>query len=113
LLSSCNKISDSDTLNGTWKLKTISGGFAGISISYSEDAVNWYIVDSSLHIVNTDSLPPYGLLDSGVYKIRTKIKDNQHVILIDNDEFGSFTLDKNDLIILESYVDGFTYHFQK
>ncbi len=104
LYTSCddddNNVSEAP-IAGTWHLKNVTGGIAGINIEYNRNLVKWTFKESNSkltvenNILTTGPEDIYAGLDSGVYdyeiqeieKVRTLyINDNKRgIVLIIND----------------------------
>src|SRR5690554_5794038 len=110
-----------DLLNGTWNLKKLTGGFAGIDINYSEGAKTWTFnaQNQTILVNNNDTASTNYIYDNGTYHYSiTEIK-NQKYLNIENDEYGEFTVSTNTLTIDQNKIsngvrdDGFILYFEK
>jgi hypothetical protein len=121
--TSCNNDDDSnqvETLNGIWNVKNISGGFAGIDDDYDSGVITWTFNNQVLTVENNESQGNiYSGFESGTYNYSTNEINGNNYILINDDEYGGFTLSINNLIINQnetssgSGADGFMLQFER
>lgn len=126
LLTSCHKDIDDTidkgneevTINGTWHLKNVSGGFAGIDVNYNQGDVLWTFNqdDNTLivenNIMTTDPESTYARLESGTYTYEVEQNEGSQILLIDGNDTGEINLSADTLTIDdESGADGFIMTF--
>lgn len=106
------------TIGGTWDLKNISGGFAGIDANFQDDAIEWTFNEetSVLTINNThpNDETVYDGLESGTYTYELSTVDGEHEIYIEDVFFGVYTLSATELIIDQDVgADGYLFSFER
>jgi len=121
--TSCNNDDNSnqmEILNGIWNVKNISGGFAGINDDYDTGIITWTFNNQILTIENNESQGNvYSGLESGTYNYSTNEINGNNYIIINNAEYGGFTLSVNNLTINQnetssgSGADAFILQFEK
>jgi hypothetical protein len=121
--TSCNNDDDSnqmEILNGIWNVKNISGGFAGIDDDYDTGIITWTFNNQILTIENNESQGNiYSGFESGTYYYSTNEINGNNYIIINNAEYGGFTLSVNNLTINQnetssgSGADGFMLQFER
>lgn len=106
------------TINGTWDLKNVSGGFAGIDVNYNQGDVLWTFNqdDNTLivenNIMTTDPESTYARLESGTYTYEVEQNEGSQILLIDGNDTGEINLSADTLTIDdESGADGFIMTF--
>ncbi|MEN8816416.1 MAG: hypothetical protein ABF274_06040 [Nonlabens sp.] len=124
LFPSCNNDDDntnsSTTINGTWHLKNVRGGFVGINIDYNRGEViydfnlNNNTVDITNNILTTGPEDIYAGLDSGTYSIRIEQNGAIETLFIDNVDKGTIDLQGNTLQLDDNIAaDGFLTEFER
>lgn len=123
LFASCNindNSTQTETLNGNWNLKNVSGGLQGINIDYSEGEVEWNfnLENNTLtienNIITTGPKDIYAGLDSGTYNIEIKQNGNTEILFINDTERGVIILLNSNLKIDDGIAaDGFITEFQR
>ena len=124
LFTSCNKEDDdsnqTDTLNGIWNLKNVSGGFVGVDIDYSQGEVKWdfnlgnntLIVENNIMTTGPEDI--YAGLDSGTYEIRIEENEEIESLFIDDTKKGIIILLNDNLKIDDNFTsDGFITEFER
>ncbi|WP_338356819.1 hypothetical protein [Yeosuana marina] len=126
-LTNCSLNSTSDTntsqiVKSSWNLVNISGGFAGVNENFNTGEIVWsFNEDNSILTVtntNTSGSIEYGPI-SGTYSFSVTNKGSNLFLFIDSNEFGSFTVTQNQLIIDQSITtngsaaDKFIYIFER
>jgi hypothetical protein len=109
-----------EILNGIWNVKNISGGFAGIDDDYDTGIITWTFNNQILTIENNESQGNiYSGFESGTYYYSTNEINGNNYIIINNAEYGGFTLSVNNLTINQnetssgSGADGFMLQFER
>ena len=109
-----------ETLNGIWNLKNVSGGLAGINIDYNQGDVKWsfnlenntLIVENN--IITTGPEDIYAGLESGTYNIEITQSGEIQTLFINNTERGVLILLNDNLKIDDGlYADGFITEFER
>ncbi|WP_439128528.1 hypothetical protein [Polaribacter sp.] len=123
LFASCNindNSTQTETLNGNWNLKNVSGGLQGINIDYSEGEVEWNfnLENNTLtienNIITTGPKDIYAGLDSGTYNIEIKQNGNTEILFINDTERRVIILLNSNLKIDDGIAaDGFITEFQR
>lgn len=110
----------SDTINGVWNLKNISGEFTGIDIDYNQGDVTWdFNLENNTLIVENNIITNgpediYAGLDSGTYEIRIENGEGIETLFIDDIDRGQLILLGTNLKIDEGLVsDGFLTEFER
>ncbi|WP_166965438.1 hypothetical protein [Yeosuana marina] len=121
-LNSTNDTNTSQIIKSSWNLVNISGGFAGVNENFNTGEIVWsFNEDNSILTVtntNTSGSIEYGPI-SGTYSFSVTNNGSNLFLFIDSNEFGSFTVTQNQLIIDQSMttngsaVDKFIYIFQR
>jgi hypothetical protein len=103
LFISCSKQDESTKLesrDGIWQVKNISGGFAGIDDEYETGVITWTFNNQILTVENNENQGHiFSGFESGTYNYTVSEIDGINYIIINNAEFGSYTLSRNELII--------------
>ncbi|HIG90007.1 MAG TPA: hypothetical protein EYQ45_03385 [Flavobacteriaceae bacterium] len=109
-----------ETLNGIWNLKNVSGGLAGINIDYNQGDVKWsfnlenntLIVENN--IITTGPEDIYAGLESGTYNIEITQSGEIQTLFINNTERGVLILLNDNLKIDDGLTaDGFITEFER
>jgi hypothetical protein len=108
-----------ETLNGIWNLKNVSGGLAGINIDYNQGDVKWsfnlenntLIVENN--IITTGPEDIYAGLESGTYNIEITQSGEIQTLFINNTERGVLILLNDNLKIDDRFADGFITEFER
>ncbi|HLS30136.1 MAG TPA: hypothetical protein VK021_04720 [Flavobacteriaceae bacterium] len=123
-LTSCSsddnpiQINDPKSLEGSWTMVNIFGGFAGIDDNYEPGEIIWtfdqedqmLMVDNS---VGTDA-PITSGLNSGTYDYHIETEEEIDYLFIDGYNSGKYSIDSDTLIIDDNPgADGFRYTFEK
>lgn len=120
-LVSCINIDDdtnSHPINGTWKLKNVSGGLRGVDLDYNDEEVTWFFNEKNKElkakntIINTGPQSVYLPLANGDYLYEIKLKEGSENLYINDVKKGSITISKDTLFIDEGVAsDGMLYKF--
>lgn len=123
LCISCSNEDDStqvETLKGIWKVKNISGGIAGIDDKYEAGIITWTFNNEILTVENNENQGSiYSGFENGTYNYSTSEINGVRYIMINNTEYGGFTLSINSLLINQNETssglgaDGFILEFEK
>lgn len=123
--TSCNNDDDSSqigTVDGTWNLINISGGFAGIDDAYDPGIITWTFNNQNLTINienNSTEENLYSGFESGTYSYSIVENNGNEYILINTAEFGNYVLSINNLKINQNEIqsgsgsDGFLLEFER
>ncbi|REH43901.1 hypothetical protein C7448_1127 [Tenacibaculum gallaicum] len=127
--NSDNEIPQAETINGTWNLKNVNGGFTGVDVNYENETVTWQFnaktetltVKSTL--INNGPQSTYLPLQSGTYNYYLSEANGKTFVHIKDfgihtdDEYGSYSVQDGVLIINQnegfegSAVDTFVLTF--
>jgi hypothetical protein len=112
LLMSCSEESlSTSSLNETYTLRNVSGGFAGADVDYENGAVTWAF-DADQHelvvtslIINNGPQSVYLPLQSGTYSTtqsngKTYLQIEGHQIY-DNGDYGRYILNANGSLVID------------
>lgn len=125
ILISCSDDADilpqEEQLNGTWNLKNLSGGFAGLNENYSNGTITWTFNPQNQTIIVDNNIPASEgfIFSSGTYNYSITIAGGQKYVNIDSDEYGGLTISANNLTIDQNKIswgvgtDGFILNFEK
>ena len=126
LLASCSKddtnnIPQEELLKGTWSLKNLSGGFAGLDENYADGIITWTFNSQNQTIIidNNEPSSKSFTFDSGTYNYSIIEISGQKYLKIENDEYGGLTIITNNLTIDQNKIssgvgaDGFILKFEK
>ena len=123
LFTNCNNDDDStesESIIGTWNVKNISGGIAGIEDEYETGTITWAFNNEILTVENNDTQGNiYSGFESGTYSYSATEINGINYIIIDNAEYGGYTLSNDDLTINQnettsgSGADGFILQLEK
>src|SRR5690606_38341577 len=105
---------------GTWMLKRVSGGMAGVDINIPDGTIvgtfNTQTRRVAVMINNSNETIP-DALDTGSYSYEFMQSDAQlecnTTLLIDDADYGCYFFTENGLRISHDYADGFVYDFIK
>ena len=121
IITSCDKNEDSpkleNAINGTWNLKRVSGGFAGMSIEYIAGEVKWTFNQKNSTLIvenNIESTGPediYAGHDSGTYSYEIELKGEKQLLFIDDIKRGEINVIDDILKIDDGLCDGFATIF--
>lgn len=110
----------SETFNGIWNLKNVSGGFQGVNVDYKRGVVKWnFNLKKNTLIVenNTVTTAPedvYAGISSGTYDIEIKQNGDIHTLFINDTERGIIILLNTNLKIDDGLgFDGFVTEFER
>ena len=120
-LTQCDKTEVQDDILGTWNLKSVTGGFAGVDCTYEVGDITWSfemgkvfientLVDGTIcsAVVSSDTIP-YFLLKIGSDTYLNMGDSETGHILIEDDQL---TLDQNNLST-GTGADGFVMTFNR
>lgn len=120
-LVSCVNIDDDTNehpVNGTWKLKNVSGGLKGVDLDYNDEEVTWVFNETSKElkvnntIINTGPQSLYLPIATGDYLYEIKFKEGSEILYINDVKKGSVTISNDTLFINEGVAsDGMLYKF--
>jgi len=124
VIVSCNndELTPASTINGTWNLKNISGGLAGINDDYNQELIIWIFDSQTLTLTvenNNSQNTIYDGLDSGIYSYSLLERDGNSYLIVEDTEFGGYTFTENILILDQnetstgSGADGFIIRLER
>lgn len=126
LLTGCSDDTDitppAPSLNGTWHLKNLSGGIAGINEHYPNGTITWNFDsrNQTIIIVNNNQSSTRIIFDSGTYNYSIIEVNKQQYLQINSEEYGGLTLSTNNLLTIDQNeiswgvgADGFVLNFEK
>ena len=122
LFTSCNNddSTESESIIGIWNVKNISGGIAGIEDEYETGIITWAFNNQTLIVENNDTQGNiYSGFESGTYNYSATKINGINYIIIDNSEYGGYTLSNNNLIINQNETtsgsgsDGFMLQLER
>ena len=123
-IASCNNDDSiqATTINGTWNLKNISGGLAGINDDYNQGIIKWIFDSQALTLTvennNSKNTIYYGF-ESGIYSYSILESGGNSYLIVEDTEFGGYTLTENNLMIDQnktstgSGADGFVIALER
>lgn len=111
LIGGCSDKTDfapqQDLLNGTWNLKNLSVGFAGLDEDFSAETITWTFNSQNQTIIvnnNDTAASTKCFFDNGTYNYSIAKVSNQKYLNIDNDEYGGLTILTNTLTIDQNKI---------
>ncbi|MBD3583628.1 hypothetical protein [Flavobacterium selenitireducens] len=113
---SCKNDDEGDnntTLEGTWKLRNVQGGFGGANETFEPGAITWTfdLSDSTVTVVNSQPESEYDFFETGVYDfsmVTTGQPGNCNTsATIAQTDFGCITLNGTTLKFSQAAADGF------
>ncbi len=123
VIASCNDDSpQASTINGTWNLKNVSGGLAGINDDYNRGIIKWNFDSQALTLTvenNNSQNIIYDGFESGVYSYSILESGGNSYLIVEDTEFGGYTLTENNLMIDQnktstgSGADGFIIELER
>ncbi|EPR72257.1 hypothetical protein ADIWIN_2757 [Winogradskyella psychrotolerans RS-3] len=122
LAQSCNGDDDAQqnsepTLNTTWSLINVSGGFAGVDDDFESGIITWHFNNeaSEITVINNDtSNAIHSGYASGTYTYEVITTPNDTTLVIGNTDLKITTLTSSQLILDEGMIsDGFQYTFSR
>ncbi|MEZ4779561.1 MAG: hypothetical protein R2786_09300 [Flavobacteriaceae bacterium] len=123
LLTGChNKDDDGNntaTLNGTWHMRNVMGGFVGVDIDFDRNVVVWIFNDSTqiLSVENnvdtSDTNYPFSGLPTGTYAFEVINMDGTLVLQIEGADQGEYIVTATTLTIDDRPADGYLRTFEK
>jgi len=114
--TSCNNDDDStqtETLNGLWNLKNVSGGFSWVDVDYESGIVSWQFVSETNNLIVTSSVINNGPqsiylpLESGNYNYTLTESNGKIFIQIENfgifnnGDYGRYEINENGELIID------------
>lgn len=117
-LLSCNNDDDTQqntepTLEGTWSLVNVYGGFAGVDDDFEPGLITWSFNSDSSEITvinNNTSDVIYSGYPSGVYNYEMITTATDSTLVIETTDLSITTFTNSQLIIDEGFTsDGFLY----
>ncbi|SDE25353.1 hypothetical protein SAMN05421636_104118 [Pricia antarctica] len=119
LMASCedddNDLPQEKTINGTWNLVNVHGGFGSVNINYSKRDIKWIFnqADSTLSVQNNIGNDNAFVLHSGYYNFNLEPSGETQILFVDNDYRMIILSMDNNLILTENANDGFTAEFTR
>ncbi len=122
--ASCNDDDSpqASTINGTWNLKNISGGLAGINDDYNQGIIKWIFDSQALTLTvenNNSQNTIYDGFESGIYSYSILESGGNSYLIVEDAEFGVFTLTENNLMLDQNIIstgsgaDGFIIELER
>jgi hypothetical protein len=109
------------TYKTLWNLVNVTGGIAGVNEDFNTGDIIWSFDNETNTLTvtntNTDNMIEDGF-DSGTYSFSVTNNSENYFLIIENNEFGAYSITENQLIIDQnittsgSGADGFIYTFQ-
>lgn len=113
-------LQDNNSLNHSWSLHRISGGFAGIDITYPFGQVTWTFNESTgiltvqNNIITAGPEDVYAGHETGTYTYHIEVTNGDSVLFIDNLERGMISVSSEALNIDDGVAaDGMFTEFEK
>lgn len=112
----CNNDDDSNgetTLEGTWKLTRVQGGFGGADEEFQSGAITWTFDfdDQTVDVVNNQPESDYDFFETGTYDFEVLSTNDPNDpcghMIIDNLDFGCLDISSNTLKLDQQMADGF------
>ena len=124
VISSCNNDDSiqATIINGTWNLKNISGGLAGINDDYNQGIIKWIFDSQALTLTvenNNSQNTIYDGFESGIYSYSILESGGNSYLIVEDIEFGGFAITENNLVIDQnkttagSGADGFIIELER
>ena len=124
VIASCNYDDSTQvsTINGTWNLKNISGGLAGINDDYNQGIIKWIFNSQSLTLTvenNNSQNTIYDGFESGIYSYSILESGGNSYLIVEDTEFSGYTLTENNLMLDQnktstgSGADGFILELER
>lgn len=123
LFTNCSNDDDSnqtETINGIWNLKNVSGGLQGINIDYNEGDVKWdFNLENNTLVVENNILTTgpediYAGLDSGTYTIKIEKNGETETLFVEDTKRGVLILLNTNLKIDDNLAaDGLITEFER
>jgi len=110
----CDKDSASNSktpINGTWNVRNVSGGFAGIDDDYEEGVIIWTFDSQNSALVvenNNTSNTIYDGLASGHYSYSVLDLNKNQFLLVNNNELGGITILNSELVVDQNVMSNGT-----
>ena len=118
LLTGCPQdvdiLPENNTSEGTWHLRNVSGGFAGIDLDFIPNEVKWTFTeaDSTVevlnNIINMNAQNFHSGPDDGTYSYSVQLINGSEHLLIDGEDKGIMLIENDSLFIDDGVgADGF------
>lgn len=103
------------TIDGTWHLKNVSGGFAGVDEDFSRGEVIWtFDGGNSTLSVKNNSERTFSGLPVGTYAYSVSEVEGDEVLFIDENKFGITVISTSEMTIDQGLAsDGFLFMFER
>ena len=108
-----------NTLQGTWHLRNVSGGFAGINVDFDRGEVKWTFNTSTGKLEVENNVPfanpdfDYTLFVSGTYNYAVTTSGDTKVLMIEGLSYGTVTVSDQTMTLDEQGTDGFLMQFER
>lgn len=118
--SNCKNSTSSieETINGSWNLKTMTGGFMGLNNNFQDGEVVWTFDEGAntlvieVNILSTIPTETYYGLGSGNYSYEIQQESGIMTLYADDSKVGIISFSDKELILDDGIVaDGFMYEF--
>ena len=110
---SSDSVTNSDPVQGQWKLVNVRGTFAGIDNNFAPGVITWDFnpITQTVTVVNNNTDPNlWDVLETGVYSYQF-VNDPDtpcfESIKINGNVFGCYSVENDSLVIDQSIADGF------
>ncbi len=110
----------SNTINQSWSLQKVSGGLAGVSITYPYGEVVWTFNEDTSELMVLNNIITTGLESSysgpetGTYPYQIIIDNGDSILFIDNQERGIISITNSGLSIDDGVsADGMLTEFEE
>ena len=109
VIASCNNDDSiqATTINGTWNLKNISGGLAGINDDYDQGIIKWVFDSQALTLTvenNNSQNTFYDGFESGIYSYSILESGGNSYLFVEDTEFGGYTFTENNLLLDQNKI---------
>ena len=123
LLTGCHKKDDDSnetaSLNGTWHMINVMGGFIGVDIDYERNIVVWTFNETTQTLTVQNSLDPgdpnysFSGLPTGNYAFAIMDVDGTAVLQIEGADQGVYSVSATTLTVDDRPADGYLHTFEK
>ena len=124
VIASCNNDDSiqASTINGTWYLKNISGGLAGINDDYNQGIIKWIFDSQALTLTvenNNSQNTVFDGFESGIYSYSILESGGNSYLIVEDTEFGGYTFTENNLMLDQNKIstgsgaDGFIIELER
>lgn len=115
----CECIID-NPIEGTWHMSRVSGGLAGIDLTYNSGEVVWDFKENSSILLVTNTLDTndvkfaYAKLATGQYSYATQSANGQNTLFVDGNAIGVYSIAQDKLLLDDGVAaDGMLTEFKR